>query len=64
VVGFQKRRVKSSLFTCESNLLIEPDKYIAKLDYKNRDGEVRKRSNLQVIESHYYYHELDCEVRS
>ena len=40
-LGFQKRRVKTKQWECESPRFIETPLDIGKLDYKNRDGEVQ-----------------------
>jgi hypothetical protein len=40
-LGFQKRRLRKSMFECNQPLLAEPPTDLAKLDYKNRDGEVQ-----------------------
>jgi len=38
--GFQKRRIPSSLFTCESPLLADIPRDLGNVTYKNRDGEI------------------------
>ena len=38
--GFQKRRVRGPMFSCEHPIFREPPLDLGKLTYKNRDGEV------------------------
>mmetsp|Transcript_3116 Transcript_3116/g.4807 ORF Transcript_3116/g.4807 Transcript_3116/m.4807 type:complete len:502 (-) Transcript_3116:106-1611(-) len=51
--GFHKRRVYGDIFSCHRPMLLEPpkDSWIAKVDYKNRDGEIVKMSRTQVRRS-------------
>ena len=48
--GFQKRRVSKNMFECnpKSPLLIDPPDDLAKVDYKNRDGEIMKLGPIAV----------------
>jgi hypothetical protein len=39
-LGFQKRRIKKSIFACDSPMMAEPPRDLGKVTYKNRDGEV------------------------
>ena len=41
-LGFQKRRVYKDIFSCEQSMLLEPQKNLSFLDFKNRDGEYIK----------------------
>lgn len=40
--GFQKRRIRKGIFDCNSPMMAEPPLDVAKLRYKNRDGEIVK----------------------
>lgn len=48
--GFQKRRVNKNMFECnpKSPLLVDPPDDLAKVDYKNRDGEIIKLGPIAV----------------
>ena len=39
-LGFQKRRLIKSLFSCEYPMLLDPPVDLGNVTYKNRDGEV------------------------
>lgn len=40
-IGFQKRRIKKQMFECDHPMMRELPRDLGKVDYKNRDGEVR-----------------------
>jgi hypothetical protein len=42
--GFQKRRIKKEMFQCDHPMMAKPPKDLGKINYKNRDGEVRVHS--------------------
>jgi hypothetical protein len=39
--GFQKRRIKKQMFECGHEMMAELPRDLGKINYKNRDGEVR-----------------------
>lgn len=39
--GFQKRRVKKTIFDCDNPMMAEIPNNLGEVNYKNRDGEVR-----------------------
>ncbi len=39
-MGFQKRRIKKELFSCDQPMMLELPADLGKVNYKNRDGEV------------------------
>jgi len=41
-IGFQKRRIKKTLFECDSSMMAGLPSNLGTLRYKNRDGEVSK----------------------
>lgn len=42
-LGFQKRRIRKSIFDCDAPMMAEPPKDLGAVRYKNRDGTVRQR---------------------
>eukprot|EP01038_Epipyxis_sp_PR26KG_P011460 gene11460-15352_t len=38
-LGFQKRRLKKEIFSCDSPMMMEPPLDLGKVNYKNRDGQ-------------------------
>lgn len=43
-IGFQKRRVRKTVFDCSSPLMKELPRDLGRTTYKNRDGDVRNRN--------------------
>lgn len=42
IVGFQKKRIRSAILDCDFPLLLEVPLTLGTVDFKERDGEVRK----------------------
>ena len=51
--GFQKRRIRKSLFDCDQPMMAHLPKDLGKNRYKNRDGEVRRNV---ILPSFLYHH--------
>jgi hypothetical protein len=48
-LGFQKRRIRKSIFDCDKPILQEPPMNLSSLRYKNRDGEIMKLGPQQSM---------------
>jgi hypothetical protein len=47
--GFQKRRIKKQMFECGHEMMAELPRDLGKINYKNRDGEVRSELGCWVM---------------
>ena len=48
-IGFQKRRIKKELFSCDQPMMMELPRDLGKVNYKNRDGEVGHCKLITVV---------------
>lgn len=48
-LGFQKRRIPKKIFSCDHDMLLEPPADLGSLDYRVKEGKVRRCSFLSFL---------------